>query len=171
MLHSFITMKGLLSIAQRFTMKTRMALVLGMALSLSAPNASAQSLKDRFKKAAVKMGKQAKETVVQEVKTTAKPAAKTGKKPSASRGTKSGGRTVNIPSNHGTLFAPLGTPVDAKKGRTAASVSKPPKDESKQPDWNDARPSVDELDNKSLVAEFELLEDCVVTDMYRPAAP
>lgn len=56
-----------------------MALVLGMALSLSAQNASAQSLKDRFKKVAVKVGKQAKETVVHEVKTTAKPAAKTGK--------------------------------------------------------------------------------------------
>lgn len=164
-------MKGLLSITQRFTMKTRMALVLGMALSLSAPNASAQSLKDRFKKVAVKVGKQAKETVVHEVKTTAKPAAKTGKKPSAPRGAKSGGSTVNIPSNHGTLFAPLGTPVDAKKGRTAASVSKPPKEESKQPDWNDARPSVDELDNKSLVAEFELLENRVVSRYVSPSGP
>lgn len=157
-------------------MKARMALVLGMALSLSAPSASAQSLKDRFKKAAQKVGKQAKETVVQtvvpkEVKTATKTTSKAGKKTTASKSTKSGGSTVNIPLNHNALFAPLGTPVDAKKGRTSASVTKPPKEESKQPAWNDARPSVDELDNKSLVAEFVLLEDCVVSRYVSPSGP
>ncbi len=158
-------------------MKARMALVLGMALSLSAPSASAQSLKDRFKKTAQKVGKQAKETVVQtvvpkEVKTATKTTSKAGKKTTtSSKSTKSGGTTVNIPLNHNALFAPLGKPVDAKKGRTSASVTKPPKDESKQPAWNDARPSADELDNKSLVAEFELLEDCVVSRYVSPSGP
>lgn len=153
-----------------------MALALGMALSLNAPTATAQSFKSRLKKVAQTAGKQAAEAAVEsvvpkEVKTATKPASKTGKKPSATRGAKSGGSTVNIPTNHGALFAPLGTPVDAKKGRTAASVSKPPKEESKQPDWNDARPPVDELDNKSLVAEFELLEECVVSRYVSPSGP
>lgn len=38
-------------------MKARVVLMLGMALSLGIPTASAQSLKDRFKKAAQKVGK------------------------------------------------------------------------------------------------------------------
>ena len=169
-------MKELLSIAQRFSMKARVVLMLGMALSLGIPTASAQSLKDRFKKAAQKVGKQTKETVVSTVlpkhaQTAAKTAGKAGKKSSASKTAKSGGSTVNIPSNHAALFAALGTPVDAKLGRTSVSVSKPPKDESKQPAWNDARPSVDLLDNKSLVAEFVLLEDCIVSRYVSPSGP
>lgn len=48
-------------------MKARVVLMLGMALSLGISTASAQSLKDRFKKAAQKVGKQTKETVVSTV--------------------------------------------------------------------------------------------------------
>lgn len=145
-------------------MKTRLLLILSLLFLIGAPDVSSQSFKDRLKNATEKVSKQ----VVNEVKKkTSKKTDKVTKHTTKSRkGKKQSSQNASsavapLPSTHGALFAPLGEPVDAKLGVKSAKVTRPPKDETKQPDWNDARPSVSELDNKSLVDEFVLLYECI----------
>ena len=133
-----------------------------------------------LKKAAKNVVKKAEQTVTnkaeQTVKKTVGDVVSTGSKTNGSKtngstanGTTAGGsRTSKLPvaaafggANHTALFAPVGTPLDAKWGVKAASVSKPPKHDADQPDWNDTRPTAYELDNKSLVDEYIVLRDCM----------
>lgn len=160
-------------------MRAHAILILGLAALMVAPDASAQSFKEKLKKATEEVGQQIKQEVKQQIKQEAskrapeKTPAKSAAKPSvkktitvpSSQGSSqpAGGQatTVKLPEIHNALFAPLGAPADPKQGVKSSSVTRPPKEDAKQPDWNDARPYVDELDNKSLIEEFVLLNECL----------
>lgn len=167
-------------------MKLRTIILLSLAAFMSTPQVSAQSLKDRFKKAASNIGKQVKKNVTKEVtkevnkevnKATSK--VTSAVKPSTKSSTKSSGKkaagnnspSAAWPSDHTALFAPIGDAVDAKYGVKRVKAVKPPKDEAKQPDWNDARPSAYEMDNQSLVEEYELLNDCINSGYIDKSSP
>lgn len=130
--------------------------------------ASAQSFKDRFKSAVNKV----KQEVKQEVsKTTHKTksvgtSSLKGKLPIMQNSSSS-----LFGANHTALFAPVGTPTNAKYGIKKVTPVKPPKEDAKQPDWNDARTHVYELDNQSLVDEYLMLEKCMETKYINPTGP
>lgn len=144
-------------------MKTRLILILSLLFLIGAPDISSQSFKDRLKNATEKVSKKvAKEVTKKTLKKNEKVTARTAKIRNKGKNNAQTSTTVApLPSNHAALFAPVGDPVDATWGVKSAKVTRPPKDEAKQPDWNDARPSVYELDNKSLVDEFVLLNECI----------
>ena len=133
-----------------------------------APTASAQSLKGLFKNAVNKV----KQEVKQEVNNT------TSKTKSA--GTSSVKGKLSVMSNsssslfgasHTALFAPVGDAINAKYGTKSVVPVKPPKEEAKQPDWNDARVYIYELDNKSLVDEYLMLDDCIESGYISNSSP
>lgn len=158
-------------------MRAHAILILGLAALMVAPDASAQSFKEKLKKATEEVGQQIKQEVKQQIKQEAskKTPEKTPaqSKPSVKKSAAISGRqdngqpaagqatTVKLPEIHNALFEPLGAPADPKQGVKSSSVTRPPKEDAKQPDWNDARPYVGELDNKSLVEEFVLLNECL----------
>lgn len=74
---------------------------------------------------------------------------------------KSNSASTDLPETHTALFAPLGEPAKAEYGTKSVTASKPPKEESKQPDWNDVQTFVYELDNKNLVEEYLILDECL----------
>ncbi len=69
--------------------------------------------------------------------------------------------TVRLPKEHTALFAPLGYPVEAELGVKTVKPSMPPTEASKQVAWVEKRPSIDCLDNQSLVDEYLLLKECL----------
>ena len=149
-------------------MKTRLILFLSLILLIGAPDMSAQSFKDRLKKGAEKVTSKIDKEIDKVSQKTSKKSDKAGARTTKNRRSKKrGGASQNsasvapLPTSHTALFAPLGKPVEARLGVKSAKVTRPPKNEAKQPDWNDARPAVNELDNKSLVDEFTLLNDCI----------
>ena len=126
--------------------------------------ASAQSFKDRFKSAVNKV----KQEVKQEVSKTKSVGTSSmkGKLPVMTNSSSS-----LFGANHTALFAPVGTPTNAKYGIKKVTPVKPPKEDAKQPDWNDARTHVYELDNQSLVDEYLMLEKCMETKYINPSGP
>jgi hypothetical protein len=144
-------------------MKARVFLILSLAVLMGTPNTSAQSFKEKFKKVTEKVGQQVK----QEVKNSGKKSDNTSNrnketpKRQGNQHAKDKTSTVNLPETHTAFFAPLGEPVDAKYGIKSMKPVRPPKEETKQPDWNDARTHVYELDNQSLADEFQMLDDCI----------
>ena len=126
--------------------------------------ASAQSFKDRFKSAVNKV----KQEVKQEVSKTKSVGTSSlkGKLPVMTNSSSS-----LFGANHTALFAPVGTPTNAKYGIKKVTPVKPPKEDAKQPDWNDARTYVYELDNQSLVDEYLMLEKCMETKYINPTGP
>lgn len=143
----------------------------------AAPNASAQSFKDRLKGAVKRVKQEVKQDVKQEV---VKQVTKNNPKiKSVTTSTSKGNlpavinNTSSSPfgANHTALFAPVGKPVDAKWGTKTVTPVKPPKEDVKQPDWNDSRTYVYELDNKSLVDEFLMLDKCMETKYINPTGP
>lgn len=152
-------------------MKIRAILLLGLAVLVGTPCASAQSFKDKFKKATEKVGKTVKKEVQEQTgKTTKEQPAKASGSSSpkrsnakASSGDQDTGKASLsvLTGSHTALFAPVGQPVEKTYGTKSVAPVKPPKEDAKQPDWNDARTPVYGLDNKSLVAEYEMMEDCM----------
>ena len=126
--------------------------------------ASAQSFKDRFKSAVNKV----KQEVKQEVSKTKSVGTSSlkGKLPVMPNSSSS-----LFGANHTALFAPVGTQINAKYGIKKVTPVKPPKEDVKQPDWNDARTYVYELDNQSLVDEYLMLEKCMETKYINPTGP
>lgn len=165
------------------------------------PAASAQSFKQKIKKATEEVGQQVKQEVGQHIKqevaekiqgkTQEKASGKIqGKSPAKSSADKSaasksavsssrqGGSqsaknkavTIDLPQTHTALFAPLGE-QDAKYGSKSVPVSKPPKEETEQVAWNESRVSAWEFDNKSLVEEFLLLDECMESRYFTATSP
>ena len=156
-------------------MKARTVIVLGLAALFWTPDASAQFLKNALKKAATKVGQQVKQEVTQKVggktETTQPATKKATKKGSTARQTASNATSACWPANHTALFAPIGPAIDPKCGTKTVKATKPPKEDAKQPDWNDARVYADELDNQSLVEEYVLLNECMESKYIRPTSP
>ncbi len=69
-------------------------------------------------------------------------------------------QVADVPQKHTALLAPLGYPVDASWGVLKAEPVLPPQSEAKQVDWVNKQPNIYALDNQSLVAEYQLLEQC-----------
>lgn len=156
-------------------MRARTIIVLGLAAFFWTPDASAQFLKNALKKAATKVGQQVKQEVTQKVggKTeAAQPATKkTAKKGSTTKKTASNAVSATWPTNHTALFAPIGPAVNPAYGTKTVKATKPPKEDAKQPDWNDARTYVYELDNQSLIEEYILLNECLMSKYIRATSP
>lgn len=150
-------------------MKTRTAILVSIAVLLGVPDASAQSFLGKLKKTVKNAVKQEVSDKVTD-KTTKVVKTTTGKSTSATS-SKTGGTSSSLPADHTALFAPIGQAVDSKYGTKTVKAERPPKDETKQPDWNDARISVYELDNKSLVEEFLLLDECLNNKYFRATSP
>lgn len=167
-------MKKRLSITDKPFMKARVISVLGLALLMGTPSASAQSFKDRLKNATKKVEQQVKQKVSENLpksQTTTKNTTKSSSKRKGAPSAKSSGSTVNLPVTHTALFAPIGDPVNAKYGIKTVKAVKPPKEETKQPDYNDARTSTYELDNKSLVEEYKLLHELFENKYFKVTSP
>lgn len=66
-----------------------------------------------------------------------------------------------FPKNHTAVFAPAGEAISPKYGTISVKPSTPPKEDVKQPDWNDAQPDIYELDNQSLIESYMVLKKCM----------
>ena len=151
------------------------------ALLLSMPPCSdAQSLKDGLKNIGDKIGKQ--------IQTTTKP---TTNKPSANKTSdrdkalqkqydammgnppemEDEKPTVKLPDEHTALFAPLGYPVEAAYGTLTVKPSMPPQSPDAQVNWSEKQPYVFKLNNKSLVDEYLLLDDCFKNGYFKAFTP
>lgn len=176
-------------------MKTRNILILCTAFLVSMPCADAQSFKDGLKSLGDKIGKQIVKTT-QSVKNQT-----TGSKPTTSKPTtqksaasKTSDRdkalqkqydammgnvpemedekpTVKLPDEHTALFAPLGYPVEAAYGTLTAKPSMPPQSPDAQVNWTEKLPNISNLNNKSLVDEFLLLDDCFKNGYFKTLTP
>lgn len=169
-------------------MKSRTIFILSLAVLIGVPNASAQSFKERLKNATKKVEQKVKQEIKQEVAPQ--------KLPEKSSNSSSSSRNKEQPKRHGTtagtdnkknvndktsialfggdhtaLFAPVGDTINAKYGTKSVVPVKPPKEETKQPDWNDARVYIYELDNKSLVDEYLMLDDCIESGYISNSSP
>lgn len=169
-------------------MKSRTIFILSLAILIGVPNASAQSFKERLKNATKKVEQKVKQEIKQEVAPQ--------KLPEKSSNSSSSSRNKEQPKRHGTtagtdnkknvndktsialfggdhtaLFAPVGDTINAKYGTKSVVPVKPPKEETKQPDWNDARVYIYELDNKSLVDEYLMLDDCIESGYISNSSP
>lgn len=164
-------------------MKTRAILILGLTILIGTPTVSAQSFKDKFKNAAKKIEKKIEKKVENKAEQKVKQPFKQTISPQkdSSKSNKTLGNNKGISNdkaadalfgkNHTALFAPTGEPVKKVYGTKSVTPSKPPKDERKQPDWNESRTYVYELDNKSLVEEFLLLRECIESGYIGPLSP
>lgn len=148
-----------------------------MGLMASATLASAQSFLNIVKRAAGKAAQEvvqkAKQEAVQDKRQSApqeakQPAVQNTRQAATPQATS---RTLPFPENHTALFAPMGYPCDPLWGTKQLSISKPPYENVKQPDWVDALPSVYEYDNASLVKAFKMLDDCMTTRYITAASP
>lgn len=160
-------------------MKAHAIILLGLAAFLmGTPGASAQSFKEKLKKATEEVGQQVKKEVAEKTsrkvqgKSTAKSSADkpTAKSRQGSSQSAAKAATTDLPKTHTALFAPLGE-QDAKYGSKSVAVSKPPKDETKQVAWNDSRVSPWEFDNQSLVDEFLLLNELIESRYFTATSP
>lgn len=171
-------------------MKTPNILILCTAFLVSMPSTDAQSFKDGLKSLGDKIGKQIVKTA-QSVKnqttgskpTTQKPAAnKTSdrdkalqKQYDATMGNapemEDEAPTVKLPNEHTALFAPLGYPVEAAYGTLTVKPSMPPQSPDAQVNWSEKQPYIFNLNNKSLVDEFLLLDDCFKNGYFKTLTP
>ena len=167
------------SITGKASAKSRAIVMLSMAIFLGSPAASAQSFKSILKKAAESVGGEVKKEVKKEVnkafdintKASTQTSAKKSAKRTSVQTAKNNGATVNVPANHTALLAPIGEAVDAKFGIKTVKAVKPPQDEKLQPDWNDAQTDVRELDNKSLVEAYLVMEASINSKSISPSSP
>ena len=140
-------------------MKLRSVLILCFALGVGAPNVSAQSFLGKIKNATEKIGKQIKDDVTN----TVSQATSSKNKQNNSNQRNSGSKPTDLPDSHTALLAPIGEVKASYGTKKSAKPVKPPYDESKQPDWNDSRTPLDELDNASLMEEYRVLQECLDT--------
>ncbi len=145
-------------------------IVLCMVVLVSTTDASAQSLKDKFKKKTEKVTRQVKQEASK--KLSSKKSDKTLKQ-SSNKIIQNNTSLPNSLKNRTALFAPITTKgqIDAKHGIKSIKAEKPPKDETKQPDWNDNRTNLYEMDNKSIVEEFLILHECMESKYLQPTSP
>ena len=173
-------------------MKTRNILILCTAFLVSMPSTDAQSFKDGLKSLGDKIGKQIVKTTSSKP-TTSKP---TTSKPTTQKpaGSKTSDRdkalqkqydammgnvpemedeapTVKLPNEHTALFAPLGYPVEAAYGTLTVKPSMPPQSPDAQVNWSEKQPYIFKLNNKSLVDEYLLLDDCFKNGYFKAFTP
>ena len=79
--------------------------------------------------------------------------------------------TVKLPDEHTALFAPLGYPVEAAYGTLTVKPSMPPQSPDAQVNWSEKQPNIFNLNNKSLVDEFLLLDDCFKNGYFKTLTP
>ena len=79
--------------------------------------------------------------------------------------------TVRLPKSHTALFAPLGYPTEPQYGIKSVKPSMPPRAAEDQVAWSDKLPNVYDLDNKSLVDEYVLLDDCFNDGYFATLTP
>lgn len=160
-----------------YNMNARAFLIAVFSLTILAgtTDASAQSFKDKFKKVTEKIGQQVKQSV------SPKTQKKSGNDSSRenelqkridvtvgannNKNIEDEAPTVRLPKTHTALLAPLGYPVEATYGIKSAKPVMPPKNADAQADWSEKLPNIYELDNRSLVDEFRML-DKLVADGY-----
>lgn len=156
-------------------MKARTLIFISLAVLFGTTDTSAQFFKDKLKKAAQEIGQKVKDEANQKTKeknqSTQQSATMSSKKRSSKQQAEAKTISACWPKNHTALFAPIGDPINPKYGTRNVKAVRPPKDETKQPDWNDSRPFVYELDNQSLVQEYELLNECMDTRYIEPTSP
>ena len=160
-------------------MKTRNILILCTAFLVSMPSTDAQSFKDGLKSLGDKIGKQIVKTT-QSVKNQTTSSKPTTQKPAASKTSdrdkalqkqydammgnapemEDEAPTVKLPNEHTALFAPLGYPVEAVYGTLTVKPSMPPQSPDAQVNWSEKQPYIFNLNNKSMVDEYLLLDDC-----------
>ena len=155
--------------------------MLSMVILCGSPCASAQSLKEKLKKATDQIGQQVKQTVTQKTQTrpdaSAQRSSDLQKRTDAmvgkgnNRNAEDEAPTVRLPKTHTALFAPLGYAVDAKYGIKLAKPVMPPQNADAQVGWSEKLPYIYELDNKSLVDEFIMLDKCVADGYVVPLTP
>ena len=168
-------------------MKTRNILILCTAFLVSMPSTDAQSFKDGLKSLGDKIGKQIVKTTSSKP-TTSKP---TTQKPAASKTSdrdkalqkqydammgnapemEDEAPTVKLPNEHTALFAPLGYPVEAAYGTLTVKPSMPPQSPDAQVNWSEKQPYIFKLNNKSLVDEYLLLDDCFKNGYFKAFTP
>ena len=173
-------------------MKTRNILILCTAFLVSMPSADAQSFKDGLKSLGDKIGKQIVKTTSSKP-TSSKPTSSkpTTQKPAASKTSdrdkalqkqydammgnapemEDDAPTVKLPNEHTALFAPLGYPVEAAYGTLTVKPSMPPQSPDAQVNWSEKQPYVFNLNNKSLVDEYLLLDDCFKNGYFKTFTP
>ncbi len=158
-------------------MKTSAILILSMAVLIGSPDASAQSFKERLKNAVKKEVQELSGKTSKKQKDKASGVTTNSQKGKnvipvvTGRVTKEEAATVLFGKDHTALFAPTGEPAPQEYGIKSVTVSKPPKEESKHPAWNESRPSLYELDNKSLVDEYLLLDECMESNYVSHSGP
>lgn len=157
-------------------MKSRVVLMCLVGLVAITTDASAQSLLDKVKKAANKAAQEVVQKATKEVKQKVINNKQTDGKPTdkASSGKDSqsvSSHTLPFPEKNTALFAPLGYPCDPLWGTKPHTLSKPPREETKQPDWMDARPAEPEYDNASLVKAYKMLKECLETKYFGMTSP
>ena len=156
-------------------MKARTVIILVLTVFLGTPDASAQFLKNALKKAATKVSQQVKQEITQQATgktpTTQPSTTKAAKKGGTAKRTASNATSATWPANHTALFALIGPAVNPTYGTKTVKATKPPKEDVKQPDWNEARTYVYELDNQSLIEEYALLNECMESKYIRPTSP
>lgn len=159
-------------------MKTSAILILSMAVLIGTPDASAQSFKERLKNAAKKVEQKVAPKKLPEKSGNTSSSDKELPQRHDTMAGADNNKNVNdkastalFGENHTALFAPTGKPAPQECGIKSVTVSKPPKEESKQPAWNDSRPTPDELDNKSLVDEYLLLDGCMESNYVSHSGP
>ena len=79
--------------------------------------------------------------------------------------------TVRLPKSHTALFAPLGYPTEASYGTKSVKPLMPPRAAADQVAWSDKLPLVFDLDNKSLVDEYVMLDDCFNDGYFATLTP
>lgn len=171
-------------------MKTRNILIICTAFLASMPCADAQSFKDGLKSIGDKIGKQIVKTT-QSVKNQTTGSKPTTQKPAASKTSdrdkalqkqydammgnvpemEDEKPTVKLPDEHTALFAPLGYPVEAAYGTLTVKPSMPPQSPDAQVNWSEKQPNIFNLNNKSLVDEFLLLDDCFKNGYFKTLTP
>ena len=171
-------------------MKTRNILILCTAFLVSMPSADAQSFKDGLKSLGDKIGKQIVKTT-QSVKNQTTSSKPTTQKPAASKTSdrdkalqkqydammgiapemEDEAPTVKLPNEHTALFAPLGYPVEAVYGTLTVKPSMPPQSPDAQVNWSEKQPYIFNLNNKSLVDEYLLLDDCFKNGYFKAFTP
>ena len=171
-------------------MKTRNILTLCTAFLVSMPSTDAQSFKDGLKSLGDKIGKQIVKTT-QSVKNQTTSSKPTTQKPAASKTSdrdkalqkqydammgnapemEDEAPTVKLPNEHTALFAPLGYPVEAVYGTLTVKPSMPPQSPDAQVNWSEKQPYIFNLNNKSLVDEYLLLDDCFKNGYFKTLTP
>lgn len=155
--------------------------IFSLAIIAGAPDASAQSFRDKLKKATEKIGQQVKQSVSQKTQKKSENDSNQDNElqkrvdvtvgANNNKNIEDEAPTVRLPKTHTALFAPLGYPAEATYGIKSAKPVMPPKSADAQADWSEKLPNIYELDNQSLVAEFQMLDKLVAEGYIQPLTP